>query len=138
MRFGVFSLDQTLVLGIMREYPQLHLRVVGHEQRVIAVNPNNDSQHFNLMEVPASENFKQLGNPEATGTVAPRAAHIGVIGTFVVLGNTFDGINGQYIYTPRAPIVFDERTDIWFACEVATESHSHAVDRDAAYHRVGA
>lgn len=37
---------------------------------------------------------------------------------------TFDGINGQYIYTPRAPIVFDERTDIWFACEVATANNT--------------
>ena len=59
---------------------------------VIACNPNDDSQYFTIGQ---SSLFKRLGNPDLTATVAPRARHIGIIGTFVVLGNTFDSLNGQ-------------------------------------------
>jgi hypothetical protein len=59
---------------------------------VIACNPNDDSQYFTIGQ---SSLFKRLGNPDLTNTVAPRAKHIGIIGTFVVLGNTFDSLNGQ-------------------------------------------
>lgn len=62
------------------------------ERHVIAVNPNDDSQYFT---VGASSNFQRLGNPDLTGTWAPRAKHIGVIGTFVMLGNTFDEVFGD-------------------------------------------
>lgn len=62
------------------------------EDFALAVNPNDDSQYF---EIGKSANFLQLGNPLETDTVAPRARHIGILGTFVILGNTFDTINGS-------------------------------------------
>ncbi len=55
---------------------------------VIAVNPNDDSQYYTLG---TSTEFAQLGNTTST---APRAAHIGVVGSFLFLGNTFDSVNG--------------------------------------------
>jgi len=56
---------------------------------VIAVNPADDPQYFDLRENPVlgTSNFQRLGNPGLTNTVAPRAAHVGIIGTFLVLGN---------------------------------------------------
>ena len=56
---------------------------------VIAVNPNDETQYYTTG---TSEYFNQLGNATS---VAPRAAQIGVVGSFVMLGNTFDGVNGQ-------------------------------------------
>ncbi len=55
---------------------------------LIAVNPNTVSQVINVRN---GDNFEALGD---TTTTAPRAAHIGTIGTFIVLGNTFDAENG--------------------------------------------
>ena len=55
---------------------------------VIACNPNDVTQVIDLRETTP---FEKLMN---TLTVAPRAAHIGVIGSFVVLGNTYDDGNG--------------------------------------------
>lgn len=55
---------------------------------VIAVNPNDDSQYY---ELGSSTEFDQLGN---TTSSAPRAAHAGVVGSFLMLGNTFDSVNG--------------------------------------------
>jgi len=60
-------------------------------KHIIAVNPNDDPQYFTIGE---STVFKRLGNPDTEGTFAPRAKTIGTIGTFVVLGNTYDRING--------------------------------------------
>jgi len=65
------------------------------QKNVLAVNLNDDSQYFDLVNPPSSMNFKQLGNPDLTGTVAPRAAHVAVIGSFIVMGNTFDAVNGR-------------------------------------------
>ena len=56
---------------------------------VIAVNPNDDSQYYTLG---SSTSFDQLGNSTSS---APRAAHVGVVGSFLMLGNTFDTVNGQ-------------------------------------------
>lgn len=55
------------------------------QKTIIAVNGSNRPQYFTLDD---STDFKELGNPDLTATVAPIAKHIGVIGTFVVLGNT--------------------------------------------------
>lgn len=55
---------------------------------VVAVNPNDDSQYYTLG---TSTAFDQLGN---TTSSAPRAAHAGVVGSFLMLGNTFDTVNG--------------------------------------------
>jgi len=52
---------------------------------IIAVNGSDRPQYFTLDD---STEFKPLGNPGLTNTTAPTAKHIGVIGTFVVLGNT--------------------------------------------------
>lgn len=52
---------------------------------VIAVNPGDTPQYF---KINTHDNFLPLGNPDLTGTVAPRSAHIGVIDRFVMLGNT--------------------------------------------------
>lgn len=60
-------------------------------RNVIAVNPNDDPQYFTLG---VSTKFQRLGNPLLTDTKAPRAKTIGTIGTFLVLGFTFDSING--------------------------------------------
>jgi len=54
----------------------------------IAVNPNDDSQYYTLG---TSTEFAQLGNATSS---APRAAHAGVVGSFLMLGNTFDAVNG--------------------------------------------
>jgi len=55
---------------------------------VIAVNPNDDSQYYTLG---TSEKFAQLGNETSQ---APRARHVGVVGSFLMLGNTFNSVNG--------------------------------------------
>ena len=55
---------------------------------VIAVNPNDDSQYYTTG---TSTNFAKLGNTTST---APRAARVGVVGSFLFLGNTFDVVNG--------------------------------------------
>jgi hypothetical protein len=60
-------------------------------KHIIAVNPSDESQYFTLS---ISDNFKRLGNPDTTNTIAPRAKTVGVVGTFVMMGNTYDGING--------------------------------------------
>lgn len=52
---------------------------------VIAVNGADVAQYY---MTPEATEFKDLGNPELTNTLAPRAKHIGIIGSFVVLGNT--------------------------------------------------
>jgi hypothetical protein len=59
---------------------------------VIAVNIQDIPQYYTLG---SGQPFAQLGNPLTTNTVAPRASHIGVIGSFVVLGGTIDSINGE-------------------------------------------
>ena len=56
---------------------------------IIAVNPNDESQYYTTG---TSTAFAQLGN---STRIAPRASHVGVVGSFVMLGNTFDGVNGQ-------------------------------------------
>ena len=56
---------------------------------LVAVNTNDDTQYFTLG---TSTAFSALGNTTST---APRAAHAGVVGSFLVLGNTFDTVNGQ-------------------------------------------
>jgi hypothetical protein len=62
------------------------------KHHVVAVNSADDTQYFTLG---ISEDFKQLGNPDLTGTVAPRGKHVGVIANFLMLGNTYDLVNGQ-------------------------------------------
>lgn len=57
---------------------------------VIAVNPADETQYYDIDDT--TKPFRRLGN--AT-TIAPRAKTIGVIGQFVMLGNTFDTTNGQ-------------------------------------------
>lgn len=62
---------------------------IAFENYIIAVDGFDDTQVFDLN---LSSNFTALGN--AT-TQAPKASHVGVIGSFVMLGNTFDLVNGE-------------------------------------------
>ncbi len=55
---------------------------------VVACTPNDVTQVIKLDGVSL---FEELGNDLTT---APRAAHLGVIGSFLILGNTFDPLNG--------------------------------------------
>jgi hypothetical protein len=55
---------------------------------VIACNPNDETQFYT---VNSSSNFASL---ERDGRKAPRAAHSAVVGSFLMLGNTFDTTNG--------------------------------------------
>lgn len=57
---------------------------------VIATNGSDRPQYINL---DGSVNFSTLGNPTLTNTKAPIAKHIGVVGSFVVLGNTVEAPN---------------------------------------------
>jgi len=70
---------------------QSYWESIRYKDTVIFVNPYDDPQYFN---VGTSQTFKRLGNPDLTATVAPRAAHIGLLGSFVILGNTYDAVNG--------------------------------------------
>ncbi len=88
---GVVTTDVTRTSGAYNCSGDATWELVVFEDYVIAVNPNDDSQYY---QIGKSTNFLQLGNPLATKTVAPRARHIGVLGTFVILGNTYDGTNG--------------------------------------------
>ena len=83
--------DVTRTIGAYNCSGQSTWELAVFEDFVLAVNINDDSQSF---EIGMSTNFVQLGNPLATKTVAPRARHIGILGTFVILGNTFDSTNG--------------------------------------------
>lgn len=59
---------------------------------VVAVNGNDDTQVFDIEKMMTDDfPFERLGN--AT-TRAPRAKHIGVLGRFIILGNTYDRVNG--------------------------------------------
>jgi hypothetical protein len=53
---------------------------------VIAVNLNDDSQYYTLG---VSNTFEPIADVNA-----PRARHVGVVGAFLMLGNTFDITNG--------------------------------------------
>lgn len=89
---GEATKDVTRTSGAYNCSGQSTWELAVFEDFVLAVNVNDDSQYFTIG---TSMNFVQLGNPLATATVAPRARHIGILGTFVILGNTFDSINGS-------------------------------------------
>ncbi len=56
---------------------------------VVAVNPNDESQYFDLGTASASSTFDDL----AQGS-APRARHVGVVENFLVMGNVFEPVEG--------------------------------------------
>ena len=62
-----------------------------HGSNIIGVQRGDVPQYYTLGAV---QPFKDLGNPDLTNTIAPKAAHIGIVGSFVMLGNTVDSING--------------------------------------------
>ena len=60
-------------------------------RHIIATQRGDVPQYYSIG---AFQPFNDLGNPDLTDTVAPRAAHLGIVGSFVMLGDTVDAING--------------------------------------------
>ncbi len=84
--------DVTRTTGAYNATDDANWEFVVFEDYCFAVNPNDRSQQF---QIGKSTNFTELGNPTASNpTRAPKARHIGVLGTFVILGNTYDSTNG--------------------------------------------
>ncbi len=71
--------------GVYNVGGQGYWEFASHAKTIIGVNGSDRPQYFTLG---ASSAFTTLGNPELTNTKAPIAKHIGVVGTFVIMGNT--------------------------------------------------